>query len=64
MVTPTSSPVTLTPLRRKGSCETLLLIVSQACANSSGGRGKYWVADIVVFPIGWKAERIKMEVAA
>jgi hypothetical protein len=52
MVTPTSSPVTLTPPRRNGSCETRLLTVSQACAKSSGAMGRYWVEDMGVSAIG------------
>ena len=46
MATPSISPLTITPLRRKGRRETRLLTVSAASANSSGGMGKYWVADM------------------
>jgi hypothetical protein len=42
--------------------------LGDAFADRVAGIGKQlrrdWVADMVVFPIGWKAERIKMEVGA
>jgi hypothetical protein len=46
MATPINSPVTLTPLLKKGNRETRLLTVSQASANISGDIGKYCGADI------------------
>jgi hypothetical protein len=47
MATPSNSPVTITPLLRKGSRDTRLLTVSQASANISGDMGKNCVADIL-----------------
>jgi hypothetical protein len=46
MATPSNSPVTMTPLLKKGSRETRLLTVSQVRANISGGMGKNCVSDI------------------
>jgi hypothetical protein len=56
MATPINSPVTITPLRKKGSRETRLLTVSQASANILGDWRKYCGADIVcAVPIGYHA---------
>jgi hypothetical protein len=60
MATPINSPVTLTPLLKKGNRETRRLIVSQASANISGDIGKYCGAGILcAVPIGCHAYRIK-----
>jgi hypothetical protein len=60
MATPSNSPVTMTPLLKKGSRETRLLTVSQARANISGGMGKNCVSDIcILFLIRYHAGRIK-----